>query len=291
MARDPRHEPFYEAIRAWWDGVVPIHEASRGYDRAGFLRGEKPLYPVERAELGPHVAGRRLLHLQCHFGIDTLNWARLGATVTGLDFSEPAIAAARRLSAESGIPGRFVVANVYDAPEALDGQRFDVVYTGIGALNWLPDVRAWARVVAACLEPGGILYLYEGHPMLWTLDAERSDRLLVVRERYFETAQPTPYDSSETYVDGPGFETRRSYEWNHGLGELVCAVLDAGLRIEFLHEHREVPWRALPFLEPVGPGTTGADGRYQSNRMWRLPAPQRDLVPLMLSLRAIRSGS
>ena len=119
MARDPKHEPFYEANRAWWDRVVPIHEASRGYDREGFLRGEKPLCPVELAELGPLVPGKRLLHLQCHFGMDTLNWARLGASVTGLDFSGPAIDAARRLSAESGIPGRFVHANVYDAAEAL----------------------------------------------------------------------------------------------------------------------------------------------------------------------------
>lgn len=289
MPTDPRNTPHFDRNREWWDGVVPVHVASRGYDRPGFLRGEKPLCPAELAELGPLVAGKRLLHLQCHFGMDTLNWARLGATVTGLDFSEPAVAAARALSAESGVPGRFVVSNVYDAPQAL-GETFDVVYTGIGALNWLPDVRAWARAAAACLGPGGVLYLYEGHPMLWTLDNERSDGALVVRERYFELAEPSLYEGDATYVDGPKLPRRTTCEWNHGVGEIVSAMIDAGLRIEFVHEHREIPWQALPWMEPVGEGTKGADGRYQSNRMWRLPEAQRDLVPLMMSVRARREG-
>lgn len=289
MPRDPKHDPHYETNRAWWDAVVPVHEASKGYDRPGFLRGEKPLCPVERAELGPLVAGRTLLHLQCHFGIDTLNWARLGANVTGLDFSEPAIEAARRLAAESGIPGRFVAANVYDAPEAL-GATFDVVYTGIGALIWLPDIRAWARTAAACVRPGGLLYVYEMHPMLATLDAERDDGLLVVKEPYFERGEPNVFEGDTTYVDGPKLALRRTCEWNHGLGETLTGIVDAGLTIEFVHEHREVPWRALPWMEPVGPGTSGADGRYQSNRMWRLPEAQRDLVPLMVSILARKPG-
>jgi SAM-dependent methyltransferase len=285
MACDPRHSPHFETNRAWWDGVVPIHEASRGYDRDGFLRGEKTLCPVELAELGPHVVGRTLLHLQCHFGMDTLNWARRGASVTGLDFSEPAIEAARRLSADSAIPGRFLCTNVYDAPAAL-GERFDVVYTGIGALNWLPDIRRWAEVVAACVRPGGLFYLYEGHPMLWTLDAERTDEQLVVRERYFENPDPAIFEGDSTYVDGPKFPRRRTCEWNHGVGEIVTALLAAGFAIEFVHEHREIPWQALPWMEPLGAGPPGADGRYQSKRMWRLPTAQRELVPLMLSILA-----
>ena len=289
MPPKPKAAAYYDTNRKWWDGVVPIHEASRGYNREGFLRGEKPLCPVERAELGPHVAGKKLLHLQCHFGMDTLNWARLGATVTGLDFSLPAIEAARRLSAESGIPGRFVQANVYDAAAAL-GETFDIVYTGIGALNWLPDIRAWAQVAASCLAAGGLLYLYEGHPMMWTLDQDRDDGLLVVCERYFELPEPALFEDDTTYVDGPKLELRRTCEWNHGLAEIVTAVIDAGLRISFVHEHREVPWRALPSMEAVGPGTNGADGRYQSNRMWRLPEAQRDLVPLMYSLLGMKPG-
>jgi len=287
MSHERSLDPHSEANRAWWDGVVPIHEASRGYDRDGFLRGEKPLCPVELAEFGPRVNGQRLLHLQCHFGMDTLSWARLGAVVTGLDFSEPAIEAARRLSAESGVPGRFVQANVYDAPAAL-GETFDLVYTGIGALNWLPDIARWAKVVAACLRPGGSLYLYEGHPMLYTLE-QRTDDQLRVTLPYFELREPNVNDGDTTYVDGPKLEWRRNYEWNHGLGEVVTALVSAQLRIEFVHEHRAVPWAALPTMEPVGPALPGADGRYQANRMWQLPEPQRDLVPLMYSLLATKS--
>jgi len=286
MSRDPKHDPYYDTNRLWWDGVVPIHEASRGYDREGFLRGEEPLRPVELAELGPRIAGKSLLHLQCHFGIDTLGWARHGAKVTGLDFSALAIEAARRLSAESGIPGRFVRANVYDAPELL-GEAFDVVYTGVGALNWLPNIRAWAGVVAKCMKPGGVLFVYEGHPMLWTLDDRREDGLLVVGGRYFELAEPAAYEGDSTYVDGPKLAPRRTYEWNHGLGEILSAVVGVGLRIEFVHEHREVAWQALPSMEPVGPRAQGA-GRYQSKQMWQLPDAQRDLVPLMYSLLATK---
>jgi SAM-dependent methyltransferase len=215
MAHDSQHDPYYETNRNWWDGVVPIHEVSRGYNRDGFLRGEQPLCPVELAELGPLVPGKTLLHLQCHFGMDTLNWARLGAVVTGLDFSLPALEAARRLSADSGIPGRFVHANVYEAREVL-GETFDIVYTGIGALNWLPDIAAWARVAAGCVKPGGALYVYEGHPVLWMLDTERADQRLVVKESYFELAAPVAGESETTYVDGPALTCRKVYEWNHG---------------------------------------------------------------------------
>jgi SAM-dependent methyltransferase len=287
VVRDPKNDIHFETNRLWWDGVVPIHEASRGYDREGFLRNQKPLCPIELAELGAFVPGRSLLHLQCHFGMDTLNWARQGARVTGLDFSPRAIDAARRLSLDSGIPSDFVCANVYDAPAVLN-TPFDVVYTGIGALCWLPDIDGWAQVVAACTRPGGVFYLYEGHPMLWTLDAERADSALVVRERYFERPEPSVFETESTYVDGPKFEKRNNCEWNHGVGEIVTALLNHGFELDFVHEHKEMPWQALPHMEPVGDGVAGADGRYQSNRMWRLPEVQRDLVPLMLSIRARR---
>jgi SAM-dependent methyltransferase len=286
----PSYEPYFEGNRAWWDQVVPIHEASQGYDREGFLRGEKPLCPVELTELAL-VEGKSLLHLQCHFGMDTLNWARLGARVTGLDFSEPAIEAARRLSEDSGVPGRFVHSNVYDAPAALEGERFDIVYTGIGALIWLPDIRGWARVAADCLVEGGRLYVYEMHPALHALDYDNAEQRLVVTRPYFEPPAPLAEEGDETYVDGPKLPVTTTYEWNHGLGEIVTALLDAGLRLDFLHEHREVAWQALPWMEPVFPfggedPSTGA--RYQSDRLWRLPEAQRELVPLMYSLLATK---
>jgi len=276
MPRDPKHEQYYEANREHWDESTGIHERSQFYDRAGFIAGGRsPLTDTERAELGPLVAGKRLLHLQCHFGMDTLELARLGATVTGIDFSPASIEAAKRLSVDSGIPGRFIEANVYDAPEVLD-ERFDIVYAGAGSLVWLPDVRAWARVAAHFLEPGGVLYLYDGNPMRGTLADDRDDGLLVVETAYFETDEPAAYDDTFTYTDGPPMTNHRDYEWGHGLGEVVTAVADAGLRLDFLHEHREAPWQPFTFMEPV-PGA----------RMWRL-ADRPERLPMMYSLRATK---
>lgn len=286
MPRNSEHEAYYEANRANWDDRVPVHVASRGYDMEGFLRGEKTLYAVEMDEVGD-VQGKTLLHLQCHFGMDTLNWARLGALVTGLDFSEPAIEQARSLAREVGVEARFVQANVYDAAEAVGGQ-FDVVYTGIGALCWLPDIRGWAEVAAQLVNPGGFLYVYEGHPVLWSLDDEREDGALVVRHPYFERREPLPWDSDVTYVDGPPIANTRTYEWNHGLGEIVTAVVEAGLRIDYVHEHRAVAWRALPSMEPEAPGAVVEGAAHQRRTQWRLPEAQRDLVPLMYSLKATK---
>jgi SAM-dependent methyltransferase len=156
--------------RANWDSRVPVHLASSFYDLAGFRAGACTLRPFEVSEVGS-VVGRRLVHLQCHIGLDTLSWARRGALVSGLDFSVPAIEAASALAASLGLPATFVVADVYDAVDAFGGQKFDIVYTGIGALVWLPDVPDWSRVVAGLLAPGGFVYLAEGHPFAQVLDS------------------------------------------------------------------------------------------------------------------------
>ena len=286
MSTDDQNAPYYDANRARWDESVPIHAASEGYDLTGFLRGEKTLYPLEIAEVG-EVRGKTLLHLQCHFGMDTLNWARLGARVTGLDFSGAAVERARELAGEIGInDATFVQANVYDAPSVIR-DRFDVVYTGIGALCWLPDVRGWARVVSKLLKPGGFLYLYEGHPMLWALDDERIDGELVVGFPYFETERPREWLGEATYVDGPPLKNLRSFDWNHGLGEIVTALIDAGLRLDFLHEHHEVVWQALPWMVRTD-GASEAKG-YARRTAWQLPPEQRDRCPLMYSLKATKA--
>jgi SAM-dependent methyltransferase len=253
----------------------------------GFLRGEKSLYPVEMDEVGD-VSGKSLLHLQCHFGMDTLNWARHGAKVTGLDFSQPAVEEARALAARIGITdATFVQSNLYDAREALAGE-FDVVYTGIGALCWLHDIREWARIVAHFVKPGGFFYIYEGHPILWALDldSDRPDHQLVITEPYFERDRPSEYIGEYTYTDGPALKNTRNYEWNHGIGEIVTALIDAGLRIDFLHEHREMAWQGLPWMVPSEPTTT--DTRHHRRASWRLPEDQRDHCPLMYSIRATR---
>ena len=279
----------YEANRARWDESVAIHVASEGYDLEGFLRGEKSLYEVEMREVGD-VRGKRLLHLQCHFGMDTLNWARLGATVTGLDFSGPAIEQARKLAAEIGVTdATFVQSDLYAAREAISGQ-FDVVYTGIGALCWLHDIREWARIAAHFVAPGGFLYVYEGHPVLWALEYERDDQLLVLGEPYFERAKASEYDGEYTYVDGPALKNTKTYEWNHGLGEIVTALIEAGLRLEFLHEHREVAWQALPWMVSDDAEASPETSRHQRRSAWRLPEAQRDACPLMYSLKASKPG-
>ncbi len=277
-------DDFRATNRDNWDERVPIHMASDGYGLEGFLDGRNKLHRRDIDEMG-EVAGRTLLHLQCHFGMDTLSWAMLGARVTGLDFSEPAVEGAREIAAKLGIDARFVVSELYDAPHALD-ERFDIVYTGIGAINWLPDIRGWARVVSHFVKPGGVFYMIEGHPMLWSLEDERDDDALVVGFPYFEGEEPMRWDDPADYAD-PNARLNNSvtYEWNHGLGEIVTALIEAGLVIEFVHEHKTLYWQALPIM-------TSAQGENEWRLLdeWRLPEHLQDRVPLMYSIRAHKPG-
>jgi SAM-dependent methyltransferase len=256
-----------ELNRANWDDRVPVHLASEFYDIDGFLAGVSSLLPFESAEVGD-VTGKRLVHLQCHVGLDTLSWARIGAQVTGLDFSQPAIKAAQGLAADLAVDASFVVADVYDAVTALGGRRFDVVYTGTGALVWLPDITRWAQVVATLLEPGGFLYLVEGHPFAQILDDTQGMNIVL---DYFAD-QPWVEDYPYTYTDGPALTHTRSVQFQHGLGQVVTALADAGLRIEFLNEHDFDCYRRFRSLEHRG-------GQY------RFPAGH-PLIPMMFSLRA-----
>lgn len=250
---------------AHWDERAPLHAASRFYDLDGFVAGGSTLRAFELEEVGD-VAGRTLVHLQCHLGLDTLSWARRGAAVTGLDFSAPAIEAARALAARTGLDATFVHADVMDAEAALVG-RFDVVYTGVGAINWLRDLDGWARVVASLLTPGGSFYMAEFHPFASVLDDELSATL-----PYFHD-QPLMVEEAGSYADADAPTTHnRVYEWTHGLGAVVSALIGAGLRIELLHEHDFTLYPRWPFLE-VGP------------RGYEMPAG-RPALPLMYSLRA-----
>ncbi len=219
--------------RANWDERVPVHLGGTFYDVPGFVAGAEVLRDFELAEVG-EVAGKRLLHLQCHLGLDTLSWARRGAEVTGLDFSEPAVLEAARLAKRIGADtARFVASDVYGAVEALGGETFDIVYTGMGALNWLPDLARWARTVAALARPGGFVYLAEFHPVA-ELVAE--DGITLV-EDYFDRA-PAVLDTPGSYADrDAGMASTRTVQWRHGVGDVVSALAGAGLRLEFLHEH------------------------------------------------------
>jgi SAM-dependent methyltransferase len=276
--------------RANWDDRVPVHLASSFYDLAGFRAGASTLQPFEVSEVGD-VAGRRLVHLQCHIGLDTLSWARRGAQVSGLDFSAPAIDAASALAASLGIPATFVVSDVYDAVDAFGGQQFDIVYTGTGALVWLPDIRRWARVVAGLLAPGGFLYLVEGHPFVQILDdaagtpsaagaagasgASGASGLCVARD-YFDAA-PQVEDYPYTYTDGPALEHTRQVEFQHSLGEIVTSLAEEGLRIEFLHEYDFDAFGRFDSLQRREDGT------------YRFP-PGQPRVPMQFSLRASAGG-
>jgi SAM-dependent methyltransferase len=257
--------------RANWDDRVRVHAASEFYDLAGFRAGRSTLRAFEPPEVGD-VTGRTLLHLQCHLGLDTLSWARLGARVTGLDFSTPAVEAARALAEDTGLAdrARFVASDVHRAPEALGGERFDVVYTGFGALVWLPDPTKWARVVADLLVDGGFLYLAEFHPLGELL----GDDGRTVAEDYFRTGDLT-CDEPHTYTDGPELTSTRSVQWRHPLGEVVTALAGAGLRLDFLREREHTLFRRYPVLEATG------DGEY------RFP-PGHPRLPLVYSLRATR---
>jgi SAM-dependent methyltransferase len=233
--------------RANWDERVPAHVASSFYCVPRFLAEPDYLSDVvqfDRPLLGD-IAGLRGVHLQCHIGTDTVSLARLGASMTGLDFSGPAVEAATRLAAATGADATFVQSDVYAAADVLEAGAFDLVYTGIGALCWLPDIRRWAGVVATLLRPGGRLFVREGHPMLWTLD-DRDDDLLV-KYPYFEQPEPLTWTEGGTYVDtDQAFTQNVSHEWNHGLGEIVTALLNQGLAVTGLVEHDSVPWNAFP---------------------------------------------
>ena len=260
----------YLAInRANWDERAPAHAASPDYAVDRFLADPTYLSEVVRFDL-PRlgtVTGLDAVHLQCHIGTDTVSLHRLGARMTGLDFSRASLTQARSLAGRTGAAVEFVEADVYDAPEVLGRSRFDLVYTGIGALCWLPDVRRWANVVADLLRPGGRLFLREGHPMLSTLEDPRPDGTLAVEYPYFERLEPLVWDDPGTYVrTGATYEHNVTHSWNHGLGEVVTALLDAGLNLTMLAEHDSAPWDALP-----GQTVRDGDGEWRlADRPWRL---------------------
>ena len=273
--------------RANWDARVPVHLAS-GYGTQELVDDPTALSGVVRFDLPRlgDVAGLDVVHLQCHLGTDSLSLARLGARVTGLDLSGEAVAAAADLAARAGTPVEYVRADVYDAVEVLGAARFDVVYTGVVALCWLPSIRRWAQTVAGLLRPGGRLFVRDAHPVLLAslatvVGAEHPDRAQQpgisapgastpsLELPYFEQAEPLRWHDTSTYTGGGEVAAPLSVEWNHGLGEIVTAVLDAGMELTGLHEHDSVPWDALPGVMRYDP----ASGECRlADRPERLPA-------------------
>lgn len=268
-----RVNEYLQANHDRWDELAPLHAAGTFYRVDEFKAGRSALHRVEREEMGD-VTGKTLLHLQCHFGLDTLSWAREGAHVTGVDYSEAAIDIARELAHETGLDARFVHTNVYELPEALDGQ-FDIVFTSWGAICWLPDLRQWAEVIARFLRPGGVFYMMETHPFAWVFD-DADPTGLRVRYPYFPQDEPIVTDEQGSYADaGAALTHTRTYNWPHSLSEILGALIDAGLRIDFLHEHQTCAWQIFPFAVQDDEG------------MWRLP-DRAERLPLSFSIKATR---
>jgi SAM-dependent methyltransferase len=267
----PHVDDYRDINRANWDERAPAHATSPDYNVQGFIDDPGHISHVVRFDrpLLGDVGGLRGVHLQCHIGTDTVSLSRLGARMTGLDFSPVSIEQARSLVARTRDDVNYVESDVYDAVPALGGEQFDLVFTGIGALCWLPSISRWAVTVSALLKPGGRLFIREGHPMLWSLTDARPDGLLVVDFPYFERTEATVWDEGGTYVETDAvFTATTTHSWNHGLGEIVMALQAEGLQLAGLVEHDSVPWEALP-----GQMTKDDRGEWRlTDRPWRLPA-------------------
>ena len=266
------YEKEIHANQLAWNEWAGLHVGSKFYDVEGFKTGKCSLLSIERGEIGD-VSGKSLLHLQCHFGMDTLSWARLGARVTGVDFSVKAIEIARSLSRETGISGEFIQSNIYELPQKLAGE-FDIVFTSYGVLCWLPDLPAWARVAAHFLRPGGVFYIVEEHPasLIYEMDSESHE--LQIAHSYFHTREGERYEESGSYAepDAPTVHNLK-YEWKHCLGDVVNAVIGAGLTIEFLHEF---PYSFYPFFPVMEKDKDG---------WWKIPGSKYE-IPFIFSLMA-----
>lgn len=227
--------------RQAWDHRAAVHLESRFYDVPGFLVGKTSLQEIELAEM-PDVQGKTLLHLQCHFGLDTLSWARKGARVTGVDFSPVAIAQAEEIAAQAGLKAQFICTDVYSFAEQRPTQ-YDMVFVSYGALCWLPDVTRWAKVVADSLKPGGVFYMVEFHPMLDLLDGYP----------YFPH-QEADIEESGTYTENDDGSKHAMAEWSHPLSEVVNALIRAGIVIEHLNEFPFSPYNCFENLLEREPG-------------------------------------
>lgn len=276
-----------EANRRLWDVWTKVHERSEFYDVEGFKAGGTSLWPLELEELGPQVyEGVSLLHLQCHFGLDTLSWARMGAEVVGVDLSEEAIALARRLADEVGLARRaaFIASDLYAAGEHLGGRRFDIVFVSWGAIEWLPDLDRWARLIADHLRPGGTFYMAEIHPLAYSLDEVPGEHAVRVAYSLLPDQDKPHVDPVEgSYADRDADTTGLvSYGWTHSFAEILGALTGAGLRLEHLHEF---PMSPSPFWEWM---------ERDEDRWWWLPdgkgGRRRDL-PFSYSIKMTKPAS
>jgi SAM-dependent methyltransferase len=273
VGMDQQLDDYFEANRALWNEFTRIHVRSKFYDLEGFKAGRNSLHAFEIEELGD-VTGKSLLHLQCHFGMDTLSWARLGARVVGVDFSDEAIELAEKLAAELDLEAQFICANVYELPRVMHG-KFDIVYTSGGVLAWLPDLPRWARVIAHFLKKSGTFYFAEIHPFSQVFDDDKGVSALRVRYPYFPPPEPLDFNVEGSYADPDAhIDQKVVYEWVHSLSDVLNALIGAGMRIEFIHEFPFTIYAQYPGLMEQG-----------SDGLWRLKEDSGS-IPLLFSLKA-----
>ena len=264
------YNSYFETNKDTWDKKVSIHATSEFYDVEGFKNGKSSLNKYELDEVGS-VKGKTLLHLQCHFGQDTLSWSRMGAKCTGIDLSSVGIKKAKLLNEELGMDATFIESNLYDVPNNVKGE-FDVVFTSYGVIGWLPDLEQWGKIVASKLKKGGVFYMIEFHPIVWMFDFLQTPLKLAY-----------PYSNSDviyeeykgTYTNSDADIISKEYGWNHGLGEVISSLTKAGLEIEFLHEFEKSPYNCLPDMEKT------QDGMFVLKE-------NKEMFPLLYSIRATK---
>jgi len=262
------YDQYFEANKELWNRRTTVHKDSSFYDLEGFLRGKSVLTAIETSELG-EVKGKSMLHLQCHFGMDSLDWARRGAKVTAMDLSDTAIDEARKLNNELGLDAKFICCNLYDLEKNLD-EQFDIVFTSYGVIGWLPDLEEWARIAARYLKPGGIFYIAEFHPVVWMFDEEFTHV-----KYYYENKELIEIDAEGTYTDRDAPISGKEYSWNHSISEVLNALMAAGLKLEMFNEHMYSPY---PCFRNI---VQGQDGN------WRVKGMEGK-IPMVYSLRASR---
>lgn len=264
-------DTYYEANKRRWNELVAIHAKSDEYDLKGFLAGKSSLHPVELDLLGD-LSGKSLLHLQCHFGLDTLSLARLGAKATGIDFSKKAIEFAQGLAQKIGVDVRFICSNIYNLPNVLQGE-YDIVFTSFGVLCWLADINTWAHIIAHLLKPGGTFLLVEAHPFFWVFENDHPSELKI-KYPYWHSEEPLSYDEDSTYVDTDMKLTNtRGYEWSHTVSDILNALIQAGLVIKEIQEFPHLPWKPCPLAKKNQKGEWRIDG---------------DRLPLSWSVKAVK---
>jgi len=236
-------EDYFKVNKETWNKKVAVHAKSEMYDLNAFKDGKSSLKSFELESLGD-VSGKSLLHLQCHFGQDTLSLSRLGATCTGVDISDEGIKLAKELNEELGQDAEFVCCNVLDTSDHVK-ERFDIVFTSYGAIGWLPDLKPWGRMISERLKPGGVFFIAEFHPIVWMFDYLGDKPIM----KYgYDQSEAIYEEYTGTYADESSSMVSKEYGWNHGLGEVVSALTESGLHIEYLKEHDESPYDVLPNL-------------------------------------------